>query len=189
IAAARFARERHVPFLGLCLGLQVAVVEFARNVCGLDGANSTEFDPATPYPVIAILPEQREVSEKGGTMRLGSYPCDLVAGTKAAAVYGAPRIAERHRHRYEVNPDYLPRLEEGRLKVSGYSPDRQLVEIVELADHPWYVACQFHPEFKSRPNRPHPLFCGLIQAALDRSAIRAPITERIVREPVRETLK
>ena len=182
IAAARFARERRVPYLGLCLGLQVAVVEYARNVCGLDGANSTEFDPATTYPVIDILPDQRAISDKGGTMRLGSYPCELVAGTKAQKAYGSDRIDERHRHRFEVNPHYLPMLEDGGLVVSGASPDRRLVEIVELSDHPWFVASQFHPEFKSRPHRPHPLFVGLVQAAIATNAMRAPITERMVRD-------
>ncbi len=167
IAAARYARERKVPYLGLCLGMQVAVIEFARDVCGLGGANSTEFDPGTPYPVIDILPEQRTVHEKGGTMRLGAYPCELVAGTRAQAAYGTTLIEERHRHRFEVNPNYLARLEEHGLVVSGVLPERGLVEIVELPDHPWFVGSQFHPEFKSRPHRPHPLFWGFVRAAGD----------------------
>lgn len=166
VATARFAREHRIPYLGLCLGLQVAVIEFARTVCGLDGANSTEFDPGTPYPVIDILPEQRTVQEKGGTMRLGAYPCDLIPKTRAADSYGAVSVFERHRHRYEVNPHYLSRLEEQGLVVSGVLPERGLVEIVELPDHPWFVASQFHPEFKSRPHRPHPLFWGFIKAAV-----------------------
>ncbi|MBM3269087.1 MAG: CTP synthase [Candidatus Sericytochromatia bacterium] len=173
IAAARYARERRVPYLGLCLGMQVAVIEFARDVCGLDGANSTEFDPGSPYPVIDILPEQRTVHDKGGTMRLGAYPCDVVPGTRAARAYGAERVEERHRHRYEVNPNYLSRLEDNGLVVSGVLPDRGLVEIVELADHPWFVGSQFHPEFKSRPHRPHPLFWGFVRAAADFAAARA----------------
>jgi CTP synthase len=184
IAAARFARERKVPYLGLCLGLQVAVIEFARNVCGLDGANSTEFDPGSPYPIIDILPEQRTIHEKGGTMRLGSYPCQIVPGTKAHGVYQADEIAERHRHRFEVNPNYVSRLEENGLVVSGLLPGRGLVEVVELPDHPWMVGSQFHPEFKSRPHRPHPLFWGFVRAAADYAGSRAPIQAAgaIVRE-------
>lgn len=141
----------------------MAVVEFARNVVGLD-ANSSEFDPETPHPVIDLLPEQKNVNILGGTMRLGSYPCKLIPETKAALSYGEPEIAERHRHRYEFNNDYREKLGQQGMIISGISPDDKLVEIIELADHPWFVACQFHPEFKSRPNRPHPLFRDFIGA-------------------------
>ena len=164
IAAARFARERRVPYLGLCLGMQMMVIEVARNVLGLEKANSTEFDPETPDPVIDLMPDQRGVADKGGTMRLGHYPCKLIPGTKAQAAYGVEMISERHRHRFEFNNDYLRPLDEAGLKVSGISPDGRLVEIAEIADHPWMVGSQFHPEFKSRPNRPHPLFVGFIGA-------------------------
>lgn len=143
--------------------MQLAVVEFARNVVGLD-ANSSEFDPETPHPVIDLLPEQKNVNILGGTMRLGSYPCKLIPETKAALSYGEPEIAERHRHRYEFNNDYREKLGQQGMIISGISPDDKLVEIIELADHPWFVACQFHPEFKSRPNRPHPLFRDFIGA-------------------------
>jgi CTP synthase len=164
IAAIRYARERKIPFLGLCLGMQTAVIEYARHVCGMDGANSAEIQSDTPFPVIDLLPEQKDVADLGGTMRLGSYPCELAPGTQAHRVYGADRISERHRHRYEVNEAYVPTLVEHGLVISGTSPDGRLVEIVELRDHPWFVACQFHPEFKSRPNRPHPLFMGFVEA-------------------------
>jgi CTP synthase len=166
INAIRFARERRVPFLGICLGLQCAVVEFARNVAGLEGANSSEFDGNSPYPVVDILPGQ-DLDSLGGTMRLGAYPCRLAPGTKAAAAYGSELIYERHRHRYEVNPRLRTRLEQAGLICSGESPNGQLVEIVELADHPWFVAGQFHPEFKSRPDKPHPLFRDFVGAAID----------------------
>ena len=166
IEAIRFARERRVPFLGICLGLQCAVVEFARNVAGLEGANSSEFDGNSPHPVVDILPGQ-DLDSLGGTMRLGAYPCRLTPGTKAAAAYGSELIYERHRHRYEVNPRLRTRLEDAGLVCSGESPNGQLVEIVELADHPWFVAGQFHPEFKSRPDRPHPLFRDFVGAALN----------------------
>jgi CTP synthase len=166
IAAARYAREHNIPFLGLCLGLQVMVLEFARSVAGLAGANSTEFDPQTPYPVIDLLPEQRQVSHMGGTMRLGSYPCRLTAGTRAAKAYGQDLARERHRHRFEFNDQYRDMLAARGLIASGILDGRDLVEIVELEDHPWMVASQFHPEFKSRPNRPHPLFLGLLSAAI-----------------------
>ncbi|MNY12465.1 CTP synthase [compost metagenome] len=166
IAAIRYAREHKIPFLGLCLGMQTAVIEFARHVAGLGGANSAEFDPGTPYPVIDLLPEQKDVNGMGGTMRLGAYPCRLVPDTRARELYGTEQISERHRHRYEVNNALLPRLVEKGLVVSGTSPDGRLVEIVELRDHPYFVACQFHPEFKSRPNNPHPLFLGFVRATL-----------------------
>jgi CTP synthase len=167
IKAARYARENRIPYLGLCLGMQVMVIEFARHVLGSDRANSTEFDPDTPYPVIDFLPEQRAIRSKGGTMRLGIYPCHLVPGTRAAMAYGQSLVFERHRHRYEFNNDYRERLERAGMVFSGLSPDGVLVEICELADHPWMVSCQFHPEFGSRPNRPHPLFCGFVAAAKD----------------------
>jgi CTP synthase len=165
IEAVRYAREKAIPFFGICLGMQVAVIEFARNVAGLKGANSTEFDAAGPHPVVDLLPEQRNVTEKGATMRLGSYPCVLVPGTKAAVAYGASEIQERHRHRYEVNNEYRELLVNKGMVLSGTSPDRRLVEMIELPDHPYFVGCQFHPEFKSRPQDPHPLFQAFIGAA------------------------
>ncbi|MGH2572501.1 MAG: CTP synthase [Actinomycetota bacterium] len=166
--AIRFARENRVPYLGLCLGLQCAVIEFARNVCGLQGANSSEFDSGTPHPVIDLLPEQKGVVDMGGSMRLGAYPCRLRAGSRAKAIYGEELVHERHRHRYEVNPEYHGVLQEHGLVFSGTSPDGRLVEIIELPDHPYFVAGQFHPELKSRPTRPHPLFRDFIGAALAR---------------------
>ena len=151
----------------------MAVIEFARNVCGLSGANSEEVDPNPPYPVIHLLPEQKHVKDKGATMRLGSYPCNLVAGTVSAKLYANTRVTERHRHRYEVNNDFREKLNEHGMTISGVSPDYRLVEMVELAEHPFFVATQAHPEFKSRPNRPHPLFHGLVEAAVSRlSTIR-----------------
>ncbi len=165
IETIRFARENGVPFLGLCLGLHCAVIEAARNLCGLKGAHSTEFDPHSPYPVIDFLPEQKEIAEKGGTMRLGLYPCKLAPDTRAQAAYGEEIIYERHRHRYELNNYFLEELQEAGLTFSGISPDGRLVEIIEFQDHPWFVATQFHPEFKSRPNRPHPLFREFIASA------------------------
>jgi CTP synthase len=163
--AVRYAREEGVPYLGLCLGLQCAVIEFARNVCGLEDANSSEFDPATPHPVIDLLPEQKNVTDLGGSMRLGAQPCHLVPGTRAAQVYeGAPVVYERHRHRYEVNPAYHEALSSGGLVFSGLSPDGRLVEIIELEGHPFFMAGQFHPELKSRPTRPHPLFRDFVGA-------------------------
>ncbi|HJH62801.1 MAG TPA: CTP synthase [Firmicutes bacterium] len=165
IAAIRYAREHQVPFLGICLGMQLAVVEFARHVCGLAGAHSRELDPATPHPVIDLMDDQVGVTAKGGTMRLGSYPCRLQPGSLAAAVYGGQEIQERHRHRYEFNNDYRQTLTEAGLSLSGLSPDGRLVEMIELPGHPWFVAGQFHPELKSRPNRAHPLFRGFVSAA------------------------
>ncbi|MFZ4585497.1 MAG: CTP synthase [Acidimicrobiia bacterium] len=175
IAAAGWAREHSVPFLGLCLGMQVAVIEFARNECGLAGANSSEFDPHSPHPVIDLMDEQREIVEKGGTMRLGAYPAKLKPGTHVRNAYGDEVVYERHRHRYEVNNRYRPQLEDAGLVLSGTSPDEMLVEFVELpaATHPFYVATQAHPEFKSRPDRPHPLFSSFIAAARERSLERA----------------
>ena len=172
IAAARYAREHEIPYLGICLGMQVAVSEFARHVCGMDGANSTEFDPETPVPVIDLLPEQKEVSDMGGTMRLGADPVKLHDDTRARALYGEAVIYERHRHRYEVNNQLRRRLEQAGLVVSGTSPDERLVEVIELADHPFFVASQYHPEFKSRPERPAPLFRDFVDAALKR--VREP---------------
>jgi len=169
IAAVRYARENRVPYLGLCLGLQAAVIEFARNVCGLTGANSLEFDEATPHPVIALLDSQRGVEDKGGTMRLGNWPCRLLPGTRAAQVYGDLLVYERHRHRFEVNPHYRGQLESNGLVCSGISPDNRLVEMIELPDHPFFLASQFHPEFTSRPNRPNPLFREFIAAAAKQS--------------------
>lgn len=166
IKAAGFARRKGIPYLGLCLGLQVAVIEFARNVLGLAGANSSEFDIQTPQPVIDLMVTQRQVADKGGTMRLGSWVCCLTPGTKAYQAYGEPIVFERHRHRYEFNNEYRKRMESHGLVVSGRSADDSLVEIIELARHPWFVASQFHPEFKSRPTRPHPLFRDFIGAAV-----------------------
>ncbi|MFM8942227.1 MAG: CTP synthase, partial [Acidimicrobiaceae bacterium] len=166
IRAAEYARENQVPCLGLCLGMQVMTVEFARNVVGLKDANSTEFNAATPHPVIDLMNDQREVTEKGGTMRLGAYYAVLTPGTKVANAYGEPVVSERHRHRYEFNSNYRARIEEAGLLCSGTSPDKRLVEFVELENHPFWVGTQAHPEFKSRPDRPHPLFRELIGAAL-----------------------
>ncbi len=168
LQAARFAREHGVPYLGLCLGLQCAVIEFARDMCGLEGANSSEFDPATLHPVIDLLPEQKNVTDLGGSMRLGAQPCYLVEGTRAAATYGQPVVEERHRHRYEVNPAYHSVLRENGLVFSGMNKDQRLVEIVELPDHPFFMAGQFHPELRSRPTRPHPMFREFVGAALAR---------------------
>jgi CTP synthase len=166
ILAVQYARENNVPFLGICLGLQVATVEFARHVGGMIGANSAEFDPSTPYAVIDLLPEQKDLEDKGGTMRLGSYPTKVMAGTKAFEAYGEEVIYERHRHRYEVNNVFRAPLVDRGLVISGLSPDARLVEIVELPDHPWFVATQAHPEFKSRPTRPQPLFRDFVGAAI-----------------------
>jgi CTP synthase len=165
IMSARYARENNVPYLGLCLGMQIATIEFARNVLKLEKAHSTEFDPSTPHPVIALLDEQKKVAKKGGTMRLGAQPCQLVMGTKAAQLYGAFVIHERHRHRYEFNNAYRDRFGKADFVFSGNSPDGKLVEVIELAKHPFFVASQFHPEFQSKPHKPHPLFRGFIAAA------------------------
>jgi CTP synthase len=175
ILACRVARELGIPYLGICLGMHVAVSEFARHVVGLDGANSTEMDPETPYPVIDLLPEQKEVEDLGGTMRLGAQAVELEAGTRAREAYGETVVHERHRHRYEVNNHFRPRLVEHGLVVSGTVYEGRLVEIVELPDHPWFVACQFHPEFKSRPTRPAPLFREFVGAALARSRVRTGV--------------
>jgi CTP synthase len=172
LEAVRFARQRGVPFLGICLGMQCAVVEFARNVVGLSGANSTEFDKDTPHPVIALLEEQKDITDKGGTMRLGAYPARLIPGSKVAACYGTLEIFERHRHRYEFNNAYRQALAERGMQVGGLSPDGKLVEVIELPQHPWFVAVQYHPEFKSQPTRPHPLFASFVSAALQHRARR-----------------
>ncbi len=166
IMAVRYARENKVPYLGLCLGMQVAVAEFARHVAGMVGANSSEFDPSTNYPVIDLLPEQKDISDMGGTMRLGASPTKLMPETKAYAAYGEEVIYERHRHRYEVNNIFRSQLTDRGLIIGGLTPDDRLVEVIELADHPWFVACQYHPEFKSRPTKPHPLFRDFIGAAI-----------------------
>ena len=167
IVAARYARENSVPYLGLCLGMQVMVIEFARTVFGSDSVNSTEFDPGVDYPVIDLLPEQRGIDMMGGTMRLGSYPCKLMPGTRAREAYGIENTSERHRHRYEFNNDYRQELEAAGLDFSGLSLDGRLVEIAEVRGHPWMVGCQFHPEFKSRPDHAHPLFASFVKAATE----------------------
>ncbi len=172
IYAIRYARERRVPFLGLCLGLQLAIVEFARNVLGLTDAHSVELNPSTTNPVIHLMPEQDGIEDIGGTLRLGSYPCVLNERSKAYALYGQKQIAERHRHRYEVNNDYRAALTAHGMLLSGISPDGRIVEMIELPDHPWFIATQAHPELKSRPNKPHPLFRGFIEAALEHEASR-----------------
>ncbi len=173
VKAVRYARERRVPFFGVCYGMQWAVVEFARHVCGLGGANTTEVDPRTPHPVIALLPEQQQVIEKGGTMRLGLYPCRLAPGSLAHLAYGVGDVQERHRHRFEVNNDYLPVLTRYGLRVTGLYQERNLVEIIELADHPWFLGTQFHAEYRSRPNRPHPLYRDFVAAALQHARTTA----------------
>jgi CTP synthase len=174
ILAARYARENNIPYFGICLGMQIAVIDFARHVAGLQGANSTEFEPKPAHPVIDFLPEQRAIVDKGATMRLGAWPCVLKPGTKAAAAYRATEISERHRHRYEVNNDYRDRLAAAGLILSGSSPDGKLVEMIELPNHRYFVGCQFHPEFKSRPQQPHPLFESFIRAALALRLERQP---------------
>ena len=168
ILAVNWARENKTPFFGICLGMQMMVVEFARHVLGLEDANSVEFNAETPDPVIGLMAEQVDVVDKGGSMRLGAYPCVLSEGSRSAEVYGVQEISERHRHRYEVNNSYRDRLEEAGLTISGRSPDGKLVEMVELTDHPWFIGCQFHPEFKSRPTSAHPLFASFIAACVDR---------------------
>ncbi len=174
IAAIRYARENNIPFFGICLGLQCAVIEFARHACGLEGAHSTEIDPETPHPVVCLMEEQEKVVDLGASMRLGAWPCALKAGSRAVESYGSATISERHRHRYEVNNKYRPLLEEKGLTLSGLSPDGNLVEMVEVSGHPWFVGTQFHPELKSQPVNPHPLFKSFIGAALKRKQETAP---------------
>jgi CTP synthase len=174
VHAIRFARENLIPYLGICYGMQCAIIEIARNLAGLAGANSVEIDPKTPYPVIDFMPGQREKGATGGSMRLGSYPCRIIPGTLAARAYGCSEVHERHRHRYEMALDFRECLEAAGLIVSGVSPDDQLVEVIELADHPWFLACQFHPEFKSTPFDPHPIFRSFIGATLRRRAAAPP---------------
>ncbi|WP_067846723.1 CTP synthase [Alicyclobacillus mali (ex Roth et al. 2021)] len=166
IVACRYARERDIPYFGICLGMQIAVIEYARHVAGLAGAHTSEIDPRTPYPVIDLLPEQKEIEDKGGTMRLGAYPCRLKPGSRAQQAYGSDFISERHRHRYEFNNDFRDPLEAHGLAITGTSPDGRLVEIVEIPEHRWFVGVQFHPEFKSRPNRAHALFRDFVAASL-----------------------
>ena len=168
ITAIRYARENYIPFLGLCLGMQLAIVEFARNVVGYHDAHSIELNPNTMHPVIALMPDQNGVEDIGGTLRLGSYPCHLKEDSLAHNLYGQDLIHERHRHRYEVNNDYRKALQDNGMVLSGLSPDGHIVEMIELPDHPFFIATQAHPEFKSRPNRPHPLFKGLVEAALEK---------------------
>ncbi len=165
IAAIRYAREKRIPFLGICLGLQVAVIEYARSVCGLADANSSEFNQDSPHPVIDLMLEQRSRTKMGGTMRLGAYPCVITPGSLAHRLYGEREISERHRHRYEVNNAYRKALTDAGMAISGVSPDGELVEMIEIPDLPFFIGCQFHPELKSRPNRAHPLFKGLVGAA------------------------
>ena len=166
IETIRYVRENKIPFLGICLGMQMSVVEYARNVLGLKDSNSAELDNSTKNPVIHIMENQKKIDHKGGTMRLGAYPCVIKEGSLANRIYNQKEISERHRHRYEYNNDYRQRLEDAGLKVSGTSPDGSLVEIVEIEDHPYFIAGQFHPELKSRPNKPAPLFVGLVKACI-----------------------
>ena len=170
VAAVQWARENGVPFFGICLGMQIAVIEFARHLCGLDAAHSTEFEAQAPHPVVHLMPDQLGVTDKGATMRLGAYPCVLKKGSLAHEIYGTLKISERHRHRYEVNNDYREQIEAKGMRLSGLSPDGRLVEMCEIATHPFFIACQFHPEFKSRPTRPHPLFTKFVAACLKRTA-------------------
>jgi CTP synthase len=186
IQAIRFARESGVPFFGICLGMQMAVVEFARHVCGIEGAQSREFDPDPEEPVIDLMADQKDVRKKGGTMRLGAYPCTLAPGSRAEAIYGTREISERHRHRFEFNNAYREPVQAHGMVLSGLSPDERLVEMVELPDHPHFVGCQFHPEFKSRPHAPHPLFTSFVSAARERRDAR---TSRVVVEEGAESLE
>ena len=184
IKAARFAREHKIPYLGLCLGMQVATIEFARNVCGIKNAGSTEFDKNAKEPVISLLEEQRGVRDKGGSMRLGTWPTKIVLGTLARKIYGRDEVMERHRHRYEFNMKYRDRMAEKGFTISGTSPDGTLAELIELRDHPYFLACQYHPEFQSKPNKPHPLFRGFIEACLAYPAVDAP---RVAADPLSPT--
>jgi len=172
VEAIRWSREHQMPFFGICLGLQVAIIEFARDVCRLPDTNSSEFAPECANPVIALMSSQQGIQEMGGTMRLGAYPCRLRPGSRVAQIYNASEVSERHRHRYEVSNAYRDVLAEYGLRCSGLSPDGSLVEMIELPEHPWYIGCQFHPELKSRPMHPHPLFAGFVGAALEHRAVR-----------------
>jgi len=176
LRAIRYAREKRIPYFGICLGMQCATIEFARNVVGMVGANSTEFDDEAPYKVIYKLRDLIGVDAIGGTMRLGKYPCQLKEGSIAREAYGVDLVEERHRHRYEVNPEYVPQLEERGFRVTGLSPDGKFVEIIELEGHPWFLGCQFHPEYKSRPDAPHPLFRSFIAAArINKTSMKAAV--------------
>ena len=186
IDAIRYARESGIPFFGICLGMQLAVVEFARSVCKLTRANSREFDKDGETCVIDLMPDQHGVIDKGGTMRLGAYPCTIAEGTIAQSVYGATNVSERHRHRYEVSNEYRDQLEEAGLVLSGLSPDKRLVEMIELSDHPYFVGCQFHPEFKSKPLKAHPLFARFVEAAIERRAKRGK--QPVSNQPVATTV-
>jgi CTP synthase len=181
INAVKVARENNIPFLGICLGMQCAVIEIARNLANLKGADSSEFNPKTKYPVIDLMPSQQQVSDKGGTMRLGSYPCCIKANSKAAQAYGSKLVHERHRHRYEVNNKFREKFEKVGVLFSGLSPDHQLVEIIELTNHPWFVGCQFHPEFRSRPDRPHPLFRDFVDAAINNQGSKTEVKSASLR--------
>jgi CTP synthase len=177
IEAAKYARENGIPFFGICLGLQCSVIEFSKNVLGIKDANSSEFDPDTKNPVIDLMFEQKSVKEKGGTMRLGSYKCRLKKGSNAYKAYGKENIRERHRHRFELNNKYIPMLEKAGMIITGVNPDKDLAEIIEIKNHPWFLAVQFHPEFKSRPDKPHPLFKDFIGAATRHSLERKKLTK------------
>jgi CTP synthase len=174
VEAIRWAREHKLPFLGICLGLQAAIIEFTRNVCKIPNTNSSEFEPECENPVIALMRSQEGIHDVGGTMRLGAYPCKLRPGSRVAQIYAALEVSERHRHRYEVSNAYRDVLAEFGMRCSGLSPDGSLVEMIELPDHPWFVGCQFHPELKSRPTRPHPLFAGFVGAARQHQRGAAP---------------
>jgi CTP synthase len=187
VEAIQFARQRGIPFFGICLGMQCAVIEFARNVCELTGAHSTEFDKNTPHPVICLLDEQKTITDKGGTMRLGAQPARLEASSRARAAYRRDQISERHRHRYEFNNMYRQQFEAHGMEIAGSSPDGALVEIVEIPSHPWFVAVQYHPEFKSKPTAAHPLFAGFIAAAVEKHAARAKKSTE-VESPTGDTL-
>jgi len=186
VQAIRAAREGQIPFFGICLGMQVAIIEFARHVAGLDDSNSSEFAPECGHPVISLLESQQGVQDMGGTMRLGTYPCRLRPGSKAAEIYGQPEISERHRHRYEVSNQYRERFQQQGMRLSGLSPDGSLVEMIELPDHPYFVACQFHPELKSRPTRPHPLFSAFVAAAAQRATTRTATATAGATRPLAE---
>ena len=178
ILASKYAREEKIPYFGLCLGMQIAVIDFARNILGKENANSTEFDPHTDAPVIHIMDDQKSVTEKGATMRLGACPCRLKPGTASRIAYDKEEVSERHRHRFEFNNSYREEMEAAGLIVAGVNPERDLVEIVEVRDHPWFVAVQFHPEFQSKPTKAHPLFAAFIEATLIRKLAGKEITEK-----------